>query len=345
FSVKISSIMRFKHVVCGGTFDHLHSGHKKLLISCFQSGEKVTIGITSGAMVRHKPYNISIESYTLRKRKVLDFALQQKKKVEVVQLRDIYGPTIENNSFESLFVTKDTLNGGNLINNKRIELGMKPLLIQVVPFEYDEKGEKISSERIRQGVIDRNGNRYDSYLFSKEKHILPESLKGVLRKPLGRVISSFSSLSKQEMKEIYHEAQEQGQLYLCTVGDMVTYEMKKRGIMSLVSIIDGLTLRKALNSKLMSTILERERSNTENEKGTIQKTACIEIQRLFNLGHQQAIKQVFITGEEDLLTLVAVLFAPLDAHIWYGQQGIGAVDVRVTEKMKQTVYNLLKQFE
>ncbi|MCX6731913.1 MAG: pantetheine-phosphate adenylyltransferase [Candidatus Roizmanbacteria bacterium] len=337
--------MRFKHVVCGGTFDHLHSGHKKLLNACFQSGEKVTIGITSGAMVRHKPYNTSIESYTIRKRKVLDFALQQKKVVEVVQLKDIYGPTIENSSFESLLVTKDTISGGKLINEKRIELGMKPLLIQVVPFEYDEIGEKISSERIRQGIIDREGKRYNTYLFSKEKHILPESLKGVLRKPLGRVISSFSTLSRQEIEKMNKKVRKRGHFYLCSVGDMVTYEMKIRGIMPFISIIDGLTLRKALKSELMNTILERERSSAENEKGTIQKSACIEIQRLFYLGHQQAIKQVLITGEEDLLTLVAVLFAPLGAHIWYGQQGIGAVDVRVTEKKKQTVYNLLRQFE
>lgn len=337
--------MRFKHVVCGGTFDHLHSGHKKLLNACFQSGQEVTIGITSGAMVRYKPYSMSIESYAIRRKKVLDFAIQQEKEVVIVQLRDIYGPTIENNSFESLFVTEDTINGGKLINQKRIEIGMKPLLIQIVPFEYDEKGEKISSERIRQGVINREGKRYDSCLFSKEKLILPESLKGVLRKPLGRVISSFSLLSQREIEKIKQEIQEQGHIYLCTVGDMVTYEAKKRGMGPFLSIIDGLTLRKALKNELMDFILEKERSNAKNEKGTIQKSACTEVQRLFDLGHKGAIEQVLIEGEEDLLTLAAILFAPLGTHIWYGQQGVGAIDVRVTEKKKQTVYNLLKQFK
>jgi phosphopantetheine adenylyltransferase/uncharacterized protein (UPF0218 family) len=319
-------------------------GHKKLLQACFSSGERVTIGITSGAMVRHKAYSSSIQTFSLRKRKILDFAAKQKKSVEVVQLTDIFGPTIEKNSFEALFVTEDTIHGGDLINNKRIQIGMKPLLIQVVPFVYDEIGEKISSERIRQGIINRDGRRYDSLLFSKEKLILPESLKGVLRKPLGRIISSFSQLSKQQITKMNVQLAKHGYCYLCTVGDMVTLEMKKVGILPHISIIDGLTLRKALNIILMESILEKDCSNAENEKGTIQRNACIEVQKLFNMGHNRAIKQVFIHGEEDLLTLVCVLFAPLGAHIWYGQQGVGAVDICVTEKKKETVYNLLMQF-
>lgn len=336
--------MKFKHVVCGGTFDHLHIGHKKLLQTCFQSGEKVTIGITIGAMVRHKQYSYSIQSYAIRRRQVLAFAAQQQKKVEVVKLKDIFGPTIEKNSFEALFVTEDTIKGAEQINKKRIEIGMKPLLIQMVPFEYDELGEKISSERIRQGVVSKEGRRYDVFVFSKEKHILPESLKGVLRKPLGRIISSFSLLTVHQVEKMKNEIIKRGHFYLCTVGDMVTLEMKNRGILSGVSIIDGLTLRKALNTELMEKILEKERSNAKNEKGAIQKDAYIAVQRLFNLGHNRAIKQLFVQGEEDLLTLVAVLFAPLGAHVWYGQQGVGAVDICVTEKKKETVYNLLRQF-
>lgn len=336
--------MKFKHVVCGGTFDHLHIGHKKLLLACFQSGEKVTIGITAGAMVRHKQYNHSIQSYAVRTRQILKFAQQQQKSVEIVKLRDIFGPTIEKNSFEALFVTEDTISGAEQINKKRLEIGMKPLLIQVVPFEYDEVGEKISSERIRQGIVNRMGRRYDAYIFSKEKHILPESLKGVLRKPLGRIISSFSLLTDTKIDKIKDDTTKRGHFYLCTVGDMVTFEMKNRGILTGTSIIDGLTLRKALNTQLIEKILEKERSNAKNEKGLIEKNASYEVQRLFNLGHSKAIKQVYIHGEEDLLTLVAVLFAPLGAHIWYGQQGVGAIDICVTEKKKETVYNLLRQF-
>ncbi|MFH0772755.1 MAG: DUF359 domain-containing protein, partial [bacterium] len=128
------------------------------------------------------------------------------------------------------------------------------------------------------------------------------------------------------------------------IGDIVTHELKKIGIIPTLSIIDGVTQRKALNQHLLQSILQKDRSNATNEKGMIQKYACIEIKKMFDMGHKTAPKQLFIKGEEDLLTLVVVLLAPLGVHVWYGQQDVGAIDVRVTEKKKQTVYNLLKQF-
>jgi len=44
---------------------------------------------------------------------------------------------------------------------------------------------------------------------------------------------------------------------------------------------------------------------------------------------------VHIKGEEDLLTLPAVLFAPLDSVVCYGQPGKGMVLVKVTEEKKR----------
>ena len=221
---------------------------------------------------------------------------------------------------------------------------MKPLFVQVVPFELDEEGEKISSEQIRKGIVDREGRRYDAYLISREKRILPESLKGVLREPLGRVISSLSLLSRREIEKMRKRASVRGKLYLSTIGDIMTLELKKRGIVPYISLIDGQTKRKALNMKLFKSILEIDRSDAINEKGTIQKSACMEILKSFDMGHKEAIKQIVIRGEEDLLTLAVVLVAPLGCDVWYGQQGLGAVCVKVTEEKKRKVYNLLEQF-
>lgn len=332
--------MKFHHVVCGGTFDHFHLGHKKLLETCLSIGERVTVGITNGAFSRHKAYSFSLQSYIVRAKNVSQF----NPTLSLYKLQDIYGPTLTDTTIDAICVTKDTLFGAKMINKKRKELGMRPLSVITVPFVYDENNKILSSENIRKGIVNREGKRYDRLLFSKDKHILPESLRGVLRKPLGRIISSFSLLSPQQMKRMKDIAMKQGRFYHCAVGDIVTLELKKRGIMPFISIIDGKTKRKALNTKIMETILDKDRSNALNEKGTIQKDACLEIQKLFEMGHKSAIKQVYIQGEEDLLTLVAVLLAPLGAHVWYGQQGVGAVDVRVTEKKKETVYNLIQRF-
>jgi len=304
-------------------------------------GEHVTVGITSGAMLSEKIYKLSLQEYEERAKNIfLAFP-----SVNHYRLKDIYGPTLTDVSIDAICVTEDTLQGAISINQRRKELGMKPLSIVEVPFEYDECGEKISSERIRQGIINGEGKRYDKLLFSKEQHILPELLREALRMPMGHTILNFSSLTKRDKEEMQRIISKHGYFYCIAVGDRVTDELLKLKIGPFISIIDGFTQRKALDQKIFYSILEKGHYKALNRGGTIQKGACKEIQNIFVSRHQEAIKQLVITGEEDLLTLVVVLLAPLEARVWYGQRGVGAIEVRITEKMKETVYNLLRQFK
>lgn len=337
--------MEFNHVVCGGTFDHLHEGHKKLLQSCFESGKNVTIGITFGAMVRHKSYFSSIQSYAVRRKGVLNFATQNKKKVKIVKLYDIFGPTIKKNIFDALFITKDTEKGAEMIQKRRKEIGLKPLFIKTIPLVYDENGEKISSERIRQGTITRDGKSYLSFITSKEVFILPKSLRRVLRHPLGRIFSSFLQFPA-EYSIVTPDMYEFGGYPMhISIGDVITRELQKTGITPMISIIDGKTQRKALNEEELKNIKQKDCLYALNEKGMIQISAIKMLNSLFNIGQHKATKQLFIQGEEDLLTLPVILLAPLGSYVWYGQLGKGAVCVHITEKKKEKVYNLLKRFE
>jgi len=336
--------MKFHHIVCGGTFDHLHKGHKKLLEACFNDGKKISIGITNMAMVRPKRYYNSIESYPVRRNNVLRIAAQNRRAISAIKLKDIYGSTLTDTTIDAIYVTKETLPGAEEINRERTKIGMKPLFIGMVPFALDDDGDKISSERIRQGLIDRDGMSYFKYLISRDTLIMPDSLKEVLRKPLGRIISSFGSLPKTQLNKIKADFHRQNEISLISVGDIITYNLKKIKIDSSISIIDGITQRKALNKEFIDSILEKDCSIAPNKKGTIQKEAVQALYSLFTSGHNRAIKQLLIQGEEDLLTLVAILIAPLKSHVWYGQRGKGAIEVTVTEKKKQTVYNLLKKF-
>jgi cytidyltransferase-like protein len=336
--------MKLNHVVCGGTFDHLHNGHKKLLKTCFEGGKNITIGITSGAMVRHKTYNYAIQSYEVRKRYILAFAAQNKKKVKIVKLHDIFGPTIKKNTFDALFITKDTEKGAEIIQKKRKEIGMKPLFIKTVPLIYDENGDKISSERVRQGVITREGKSYLSFLTSKEAFLLPKSLRRVLRRPLGRIFSSILQFSAKSSIVAPKTCEFGGCRMHISIGDVITRELQKTGITPTISVIDGKTQRKALNDAELNIILQKDCQYTLNEKGMIQTGAVRALNSLFDIGQHKATKQLFITGEEDLLTLPAILLAPLGSYVWYGQRGKGAVCVHVTEKKKEKVYNLVRQF-
>ena len=53
---------------------------------------------------------------------------------------------------------------------------------------------------------------------------------------------------------------------------------------------------------------------------------------------------IVVIGEEDLLALPAILFAPLNSIVLYGQFDLGVVMVEVTEEKKKEVENILKKF-
>ncbi len=54
---------------------------------------------------------------------------------------------------------------------------------------------------------------------------------------------------------------------------------------------------------------------------------------------------IIVEGEEDLLTIPAVLLAPNRAIVIYGQPGTGAVVVNINEESKKHYRNLAKQME
>ena len=331
----------FNHVVCGGTFDHLHAGHRKLLDTCVRSGKKLTVGITSDAMISAKAYAYAIESYTTRR---IHLRRHLPKGVQVIKLNGIFGSTLTDESIDAIGVTDETMQGALRINKEREKIGMKPLYIINVDFVQADDGTKISSERIRKGEISSEGISYYNYLISKEIRYLPNSLVRHLRMPLGRVFSTMSDGVRvigqlRRGKEVI-----QLQKNNILVGDIVTAEFKKLGYKPYFSVIDTTTQRQALNNTFLSEIIEKDHCNAPNEKGTLDKRAIEMIRANFNLKPHEATKQVIITGEEDLLVLPIVLLAPLDWYVWYGMRGRGVVVVRVTEKKKEAVYNLIQQF-
>jgi hypothetical protein len=55
--------------------------------------------------------------------------------------------------------------------------------------------------------------------------------------------------------------------------------------------------------------------------------------------HDKTKRSLIIDGEEDLLTLPAILFAPLNVYIVYGQFEEGIVALPVTEDLKEKILN------
>jgi len=62
-----SSLFKYEVACIGGTFDHMHLGHRLLLTqACLVTKTTLHVGITSDALLTKKAYAQHIEAYELR---------------------------------------------------------------------------------------------------------------------------------------------------------------------------------------------------------------------------------------------------------------------------------------
>ena len=64
----------YRETVLGGTFDHIHAGHRLLLaVSCLLSQHRVTVGLSEGPLLERKVLKELIEPFELRAQTVKEF--------------------------------------------------------------------------------------------------------------------------------------------------------------------------------------------------------------------------------------------------------------------------------
>lgn len=118
--------MKYSLVVCGGTFDHFHKGHREFLNFALSKGRKVLIGITSNKYIKDQKRDSCIEPYGVRKKFVEDFLERGKAigRVEIEPIHSLYMPlSWDRLGAEAVIVSKNTIEGAKLINKKRTEKG------------------------------------------------------------------------------------------------------------------------------------------------------------------------------------------------------------------------------
>ncbi|MDV3277817.1 MAG: pantetheine-phosphate adenylyltransferase [Nitrososphaerales archaeon] len=152
--------MKFRTVATGGTFDHLHRGHEALLSKSFEAGEKVVIGVTSDAFAQRegKSPDQTFAERVARLREYLD-GRYPGREYAITKLEDHFGPGIASAEVDAIVVSRETASKVSIANEVRASEGFLPLQVVVVDFVLDEDGKPISSTRIRQGEIDREGRR------------------------------------------------------------------------------------------------------------------------------------------------------------------------------------------
>lgn len=327
---------QFSLVVCGGTFDHFHKGHEAFLRYAFSVGRKIIVGLTSGNFVKSEKRKAKnekqIEPFGKRKQAVLEFIKSRRilDRAEIVKIDDLFGPTLWRDlQIDALVISQDTKRGGNVIVQKRQELSLSPLKVFIAPAVYAEDGRLISSGRIRNGEINREGKLYVNPLWFKSDLTLPENLRVELRKPLGVLI---------ETEDLRNSAG-----VFIAVGDVTTKKFNELFLSQHISVVDF----KVGRAKKFSTLKELGFLGSEKVLRVENPAGCL-TPDLFKTCQEVWRKKgrtvIHVEGEEDLTVLPLVLTAPLGAAIFYGQPEEGIVKVEVSEEKKEKIYRLVSGF-
>jgi uncharacterized protein (UPF0218 family) len=128
------------------------------------------------------------------------------------------------------------------------------------------------------------------------------------------------------------------------VGDIIVNSLLKEKIDPDVKVIDHKSRRERTN--LFAKLKHVQKGpSLINNPGTIDlKTADIVKEKIKNSLYKGEKSWIVITGEEDLLALPAILFAPLNSLVLYGHWQLGIVAVKVDEKIKDKVKKIIKKF-
>jgi len=136
----------------GGTFDHLHDGHKYLIESALSISHQVVIGLTSQEMLKRKKFASKIEDYNTRKKNLESFisSITELDRVKIVELNDPYGPPIKEPEYEGLIASQETYSNALNLNEVREANGFKPLIIIIIPMIMGKNNQRLSSTAIRE---------------------------------------------------------------------------------------------------------------------------------------------------------------------------------------------------
>jgi uncharacterized protein (UPF0218 family) len=167
---------------------------------------------------------------------------------------------------------------------------------------------------------------------SASDYVLSPYLRRKLKKPLGRLFRSVDVRGEEFLALVTRSS------LVVTVGDRVTETLQETtGRPPDVFVVDGMERRSA---REIPRVAHGSTLKAKNPAGRITKSARSAIKRAF-AGEKPVM--VLIDGEEDLLTIPAVIEAPLGAVVFYGQPLEGVVAVEVDERSKGRARDVLRQ--
>jgi len=165
---------------------------------------------------------------------------------------------------------------------------------------------------------------------------LTEELRRELKKPLGELI-------KGPIPEPYLRIR--GQLEgktVITVGDVVTENVLRLGVSPSLAFYDLRTKRTDYSPDINAKAVFL---TVSNPPGTITKALLEATRKAFRIVERGRPVHVLVSGEEDLAAIPAVLYAPLNSVVLYGQPEEGVVLIKVTPECKRRCAQILARME
>jgi uncharacterized protein (UPF0218 family) len=164
-------------------------------------------------------------------------------------------------------------------------------------------------------------------------YILTEKTRIKLKHPLGQLIIGSPETTMPIVQELIRQ---NNPTKICVVGDFLSQKAIEYHLKIDLWIFDGKVMRSPVSNYLLP---KHTFVTIHNPPGTITAESMKVIKGIaYDRPHA-----IFVCGEEDLLSLLVIKYAPLNTLILYGQPHVGVVAIMANDKMKSEVNNILNQ--
>jgi uncharacterized protein (UPF0218 family) len=155
---------------------------------------------------------------------------------------------------------------------------------------------------------------------------LPEEHRKLFREPFGELHRNLDDVIPKISGSIVY-----------AVGDVVTHNLQKRGIIPAVAVVDGYTMRTPCRRV---PVIRGESIRVKNPAGTLTD----DLIRALEHAVEHPPVTVIVDGEEDLAVIPLVIAAPDGAIVLYGQPRQGVVLRTVNSEAKYIARQFLSHF-
>ena len=167
-------------------------------------------------------------------------------------------------------------------------------------------------------------------------YTLTLQLRRKFKEPFGTLIEGSFDETMTRLKVL---VEKEKPVTIISVGDIVSHNLHEHNIHPQLTIVDNKFLR---TQNMPETASVEKTVKIKNPKAIITKEAISAIKEALE---KKQHTHIVVDGEEDLLTLIAVLYAAENSYVVYGQPHAGIVLVKVTSEKKLQAQEFLNDMK